>query len=303
MADGKMKSAYFKYITALILFGLNGIVASHISLSSYEIVFTRALIGSLFLVLIFAFSKQKVKFWENKLHFLFLLISGIAMGTSWMFLYEAYVQIGVSIATLVYYCGPVIVMILSPLVFREKMTSSRLVGFFAVIMGMICVNGQDSSEGGFSWGLICGLLSAFMYGFMVIFNKKAQNITGLENPMWQLIISFLTVAIFVGLKQGFFINHIQENLIPILVLGILNTGIGCYFYFSSIGNLSGQTVAICGYLEPLSTLFFSAILLGENLRPQQLIGAFLILGGAAFGELFSRRRKMGTVPQKINPLI
>jgi len=46
-----MKRAYSKYIAALLLFGSNGIVASHISLSSYEIVFTRTLIGSLFLIL------------------------------------------------------------------------------------------------------------------------------------------------------------------------------------------------------------------------------------------------------------
>ena len=47
------------------MFGLNGIVASHISLSSYEIVFTRTLIGSLFLILIFTFSKQEV-IWSVK---------------------------------------------------------------------------------------------------------------------------------------------------------------------------------------------------------------------------------------------
>jgi len=55
-----MSRAYFKYIAALLLFGSNGIVASHISLSSYEIVFTRTLIGSLFLILIFTHSRQKV---------------------------------------------------------------------------------------------------------------------------------------------------------------------------------------------------------------------------------------------------
>jgi hypothetical protein len=48
------------------------------------------------------------------------------MGTSWMFLYEAYAQVGVSIATLAYYCGPVIVMVLSPILFRKKMTSATL---------------------------------------------------------------------------------------------------------------------------------------------------------------------------------
>jgi drug/metabolite transporter (DMT)-like permease len=104
--------------------------------------------------------------------------------------------------------------------------------------------------------------------------------------MWQLLISFITVSVFLGLKQGFSVSIPPGNLIPILFLGIVNTGIGCYFYFSSIGDLSVQTVAICGYLEPLSALFFSAAFLGESLTFLQMVGAVLILGGAAFGELF-----------------
>ena len=104
-------------------------------------------------------------------------------------------------------------------------------------------------RGTVSWGLVFGILSAFMYAFMVIFNKKAASITGLENPMWQLITSFITVAVFLGLKQGFLVHIAPGNLIPILLLGIVNTGIGCYFYFSSIGNLPVQTVAILYYLD------------------------------------------------------
>lgn len=287
--DIKTKNGYFKYIAALLLFGSNGIVASYISLSSYEIVFTRALIGSLLLTLIFIFSKQKVQFLKNKSHLLYLIISGVAMGASWMFLYEAYAQIGVSLATLAYYCGPVIVMILSPVLFKEKMSSAKLLGFLVVLIGMFCVNGQALSEGRTSWGLICGILSAILYAIMVVFNKKAVSVTGLENSMWQLIMSFITVGIFLSLKQGFPVNIGLENLVPILLLGVVNTGIGCYFYFSSIGNLPVQTVAILGYLEPLSALLFSAILLGETLSFVQIVGAVLILGGAAFGELFRQR--------------
>ena len=107
--------------------------------------------------------------------------------------------------------------------------------------------------------------------------------------MWQLIMSFITVGIFLSLKQGFSVNIGLDNLVPILLLGIVNTGIACYFYFSSIGNLPVQTVAICGYLEPLSALLFSAALLGETLSFVQIVGAVLILGGAAFGELFRQR--------------
>ena len=47
-----MKRSYFKYIIGLLLFGSNGIVASYIALSSYEIVLLRTLIGSLFLIVL-----------------------------------------------------------------------------------------------------------------------------------------------------------------------------------------------------------------------------------------------------------
>jgi drug/metabolite transporter (DMT)-like permease len=285
-----MKRSYIKYIAALLLFGSNGIVASRIALSSYEIVFTRTLIGSLFLVLVFLLSGQKVQPGKNRRHVLYLVISGVAMGTSWIFLYEAYAQIGVSIATLAYYCGPVIVMILAPFIFKEKMTAARLLGFLVVLAGVVCVNEQALSQGKTAWGLFCGMMSAVMYAFMVIFNKKATSITGLENAMWQLITSFITVAIFVGLKQGFAIQIPPGSLAPILVLGIVNTGIGCYFYFSSIGRLPMLSVAILGYLEPLSALLFSAALLGERLSAIQILGAALILGGAAFGELWGQKQ-------------
>lgn len=292
-------TALFKYIAALLLFGSNGIVASYIALSSYEIVFTRTLIGAVLLIVIFIASKQKARFWKNKVHFLYLVISGAAMGASWVFLFEAYAQIGVSIATLAYYCGPVIVMILSPLIFKEKITPAKLLGFLAVVVGMLCVNGQALLQGRVAWGLVFGLLAAAMYVGMVIFNKKAASITGLENPMWQLIISFVTVAIFVGLKQGWSIHLAPDSLLPILLLGVVNTGIGCYSYFSSIGDLPVQTVAILGYLEPLSALFFSAAILGESLGLLQIIGAGLILGGAAWGEL-SRPKQLASMPVRID---
>jgi len=278
-----MNKAFFKYILALLLFGSNGIVASRIDLSSYEIVLLRTLIGSLLLIAIFFLGRGKLTFWKYKKDFAFLTVSGIAMGTSWMFLYEAYAQIGVSIASLCYYCGPVIVMILSPLLFKEKLTCTKIIGFLAVLIGIFLVNGYGAVAAN-RFGLLCGLASAVMYAFMVIFNKKATAITGLENSALQLFIAFATVAVFFGLKQGFMIDIPTESVLPIFVLGLLNTGIGCYLYFSSIGKISVQTVAICGYLEPLSAVLFSVIFLREVLLPAQIVGASLIIGGAIFGE-------------------
>lgn len=284
-----MKTSYLKYIFALLLFGSNGIVASLIHLSSYEIVLLRTLIGSLLLIAIFFMAREKLIFYKYKTQSVFLAVSGIAMGTSWIFLYEAYDEIGVSLASLAYYCGPVIVMILSPFLFREKLTRIKVCSFLVVLVGIFLVNGTAFGNGVSVWGLACGLLSAVCYSLMVMFNKKAKDITGLENSMLQLFVAFLTVAIFVGIKQGYRMEIDTQSIIPILVLGLLNTGIGCYFYFSSIGKLPVQTVAICGYLEPLSAVLFSVIFLKETMLPIQIIGAVLIIGGAMLGEYRKRQ--------------
>ncbi|MCM1364579.1 MAG: DMT family transporter [Faecalibacterium sp.] len=285
-----MKKSYLKYILALLLFGTNGIVASFINMSSHEIVLLRTLLGSVLLLAIFLISKGKFTFYKHTRHFIFLTISGIAMGASWMFLYEAYARIGVGISSLLYYCGPVIVMILSPLLFKEKLTAFKIIGFLSVLCGIFLINSNAFDTKSDIIGMLCGLASAVMYAFMVIFNKKSKNITGLENSMLQLIISFLTVAVFTGIKQGFAINIPRTSILPIIILGLLNTGIGCYLYFSSIGNLSVQSVAICGYLEPLSAVMFSVLFLKEFMLPIQMIGAVLILGGAIFGECAKSRK-------------
>lgn len=284
-----MKKAYFKYIIALLLFGSNGIVASNIHLPSVEIVFWRTLIGSLLLVVIFLATRQKITFIKEKRDTLFIVLSGIAMGTSWMFLYEAYSQIGVSLASLSYYCGPVIVMALSPILFKEKLTKNKFMGFFSVLIGIFLVNGTVSGKELNIFGIFCGLMSAVMYSFMVILNKKATKVQGLENSTIQLIVSFLTVAVFVGFKTGYQITISGNDLLWVMVIGLLNTGVGCYFYFSSIGKLPVQTVAICGYLEPLSAVILATIILGETMYPLQILGAILIIGGAVFGECYNKK--------------
>ncbi len=286
-----MKKDGFKYLFALLLFGSNGIVASHIALTSYEIVFLRTMIGGVLLLAVFLLTKGRFTFLRHRRQFGFLAVSGIAMGVSWMFLYEAYRQVGVSVASLAYYCGPVLVMALSPLLFQEKLTAPRTAGFLIVLVGVFLVNGQAVQRGAVGWGLFCGGMSAVMYALMVVFNKKAKNIKGLENSMLQLVVSFLTVAVFVGLKQGIVGPVSSSGVVWILILGLFNTGVGCYLYFSSIGALPVQTVAVLGYVEPLSAVILAAVLLRETMTGPQILGAGMIIGGAIFCETAAGKRQ------------
>ncbi|WP_249311777.1 DMT family transporter [Congzhengia minquanensis] len=288
-----MAKNYIKYILALLLFGSNGIVASKITLESSNIVLLRTFAGSLLLIVVFMLSKRTICFLQFKKDCFNIAISGAAMGASWMLLYEAYIQIGVGTASLMYYCGPVIVMLLSPILFREKLTGIKIGSFFVVLVGILFINSGAEEIRGNAGGVVLAGMSAVMYAVMVIFNKKSVHVKGLENAMIQLFVSFLTAAVYVGCKTNEVIQINSGDWVYILILGLVNTGLGCYLYFSSIGALPVQTIAVCGYLEPLSAVLLSVFVLKETLLPMHILGAVFILGGAVFAEIFGHR-KTGT---------
>lgn len=289
-----MGKDFWKYITAVLIFGTNGIVASNIQLPSQEIVFLRAGIAGLILVVLFLLLRKECNALRYKREFLFLAIAGAATGGNWLFLYEAYQQVGVGTATLLCYCGPIIVMALGQVLFQEKLTREKCIGFLAVLTGLLCINGQVLQEGKTLWGMLCGILSAVMYAVYVLANKKAPHITGMESTMWQIIIAFLVVTLFLLFHGGLQVAVPAESWPFVLLLGLFNTGIGCFLYLSFMGRLPVQTVAICGYLEPFAAVVLSAVLLQEGMAPMQAVGATLILGGAMYGEMAGKRAREKT---------
>ena len=114
---------------------------------------------------------------------------------------------------------------------------------------------------------------------------------GMENSIIQLVVSFITVSAFIGIKQGLIINVPNGSWSWILILGIVNTGIGCYLYFSPLAKLPVQTVAVCSYIELLSAVVFAALLLGEKMTVLQILGAVCIIGGAMIGELIKTKKE------------
>ena len=279
-----MNFALAKHLFSLLLFGSNGIVASRIALTSYEIVFLRCLLGSLLLGALVLAARKPLELFREKRSPLLITASGIAMGASWMFLYEAFTQIGVSFATLTYYCGPVILVALSPLLFGERLTRLKLAALAMVAAGAVLLNGPLAG-GASLWGLFCGVMAAFCYVAMVTFNKKAKGVSGMENTLLQLIAALGTVTLFLLWKQGLSLDVAAGDWPYVLVLGLLNTGYACWLYFSSIGRLPVQTVAVCGYVEPLSAVLFSVILLGETMSAWQALGAVLIFSGAVLSQM------------------
>ena len=73
-------------------------------------------------------------------------------------------------------------------------------------------------------------------------------------------------------------------IILILILGIAHTGIAYCLYFSAMKELKAQSIAILGYLDPVSSVVFSIFLLKEPFSIYQLIGGVIILLSAVIAE-------------------
>ena len=220
--------AYIKFIISLLIFGSNGLVASLIDLSSHQIVLLRTLIGGIFLSAILLYQKKPLAALKNKRHFFFVVMSGVSMGISWLFLYEAYNCSGVSLATLIYYCGPVLVMILSPILFKESFTPAKIFGFTAVLLGMLCVNFNSLTGEGFSKGILYSSLGALFFALMTVLNKKGSSITGIENSAVSILSSCATAAVFTAVRYGLSFEIPVNSIAPIIFIGIVNTGLDCF---------------------------------------------------------------------------
>lgn len=198
-----MNNGLFTYLAALLLFGSNGIIAAAIALSSSDIVLLRTFLGALSLVTILAITQRhKLQAPSRPREAAALLLSGAALGASWIFLFRAYQTIGVGVSSLLYYCGPIIVMALSPLIFCEKLTGGKITGFIAVACGAFLIAEQGLGGNMPIAGIVCGIASAFCYALMVIASKGAPHIEGLENSALQVSAAFVTALVLTLVTQG-----------------------------------------------------------------------------------------------------
>lgn len=285
-----MRKYLFIYVVSLLLFGTNGIAAAAIPLQSTQIVMLRTLIGSPFVIAVAFVLKNKkasAKPTFKPKHVTCVVASGVCTGLSWVTLYEAYDLIGVGVSSLEYYCAPVIVVIASVVLFKEKLYVNKVIGFVLAILGTLIIGSEVALEGGSVFGLALGAISALCHAGMVIFSKQATDITGAASCAIQLALSCFVASLFIATTSDFsFIAEIPQSAWPAIVfLGIANTGIGCLMYFTAILRLPAQTVATLGYLEPLSAVVFAAVLLGEGMGVLQWIGAAMVIGGSLVTEM------------------
>lgn len=271
-------------IAAMLIFGSIGLFVREIPLPSDQIALVRGVIGSLFLLGTSIVMKKKLSWSAIKPNMLLLTLSGAAIGFNWILLFEAYRYTTIANATLSYYFAPVFVVFLSPLFLKERLNGIKIICVFAALFGMYLIVGAGNGGGLDKHqmvGIGFGLSAAVLYATVVLLNKFLKNLSGLETTFVQLSAASLVLLPYVLFKGPVRFTQLNgKSLIIMLIVGFLNTGIAYLLYFTAIQKLSSQTAAIFSYIDPISAIVMSDLILGENMSLIQILGGILILGAA-----------------------
>lgn len=279
-------TARLKIISAMVIFGTIGIFRKYIPLDSSLIALVRGGVGTLFLLLVVFLSRTRLNKPAIRRNFLLLAISGAAIGVNWIFLFESYRYTSVATATLCYYMAPIFVMLLSPIILKQKLGSRKLICVGAALLGMVLVSGVLESSGGSFTGVLLGLGAAAFYASVILMNQFIRDIPAYDKTILQLGSASVVLLPYVLLTVDFAAQTVSPlSLIMLLLVGIIHTGIAYWLYFGGMKDLPAQTVALLSYLDPVVAILLSALLLGEPMTLLSGIGAMLVLGATAMSEL------------------
>ena len=288
------KRSLLMLIITMLIFGTIGVFRRYIPVSSGFLACARVLIGAAFLVLFVKLRGGTLRHGIGRGPFLWLVLSGAAIGFNWILLFEAFNYTTVPVATLCYYMQPTIVMLLSPFLFREKVTWKKGICATAAIIGMILVSGVTGGGNvppGNLRGILLGLGAAACYSVVVIMNKKISGIDAYPKTIIQLLSAGAVMIPYLLLTDGFQFGEFSGRiLLLLLIVGLVHTGVAYMLYFGSMDGMKAQSIAILSYIDPVSALLFSALLLGEPLSGSGILGAVLIIGSAAISEIRPRKQ-------------
>ena len=275
------------YIGIMALYGTTGIIKKFIPFSSSFISFTRAVIALALILLVLIVKKKRIDFKGVKRNLPYLTLVGLLLGLNWIAYFEACNYTTVAKASLCYYMAPVIIIALSPILYKEKLGVKKLLCVLAAVIGMVMVSGvlTDSTHGD-GKGIAIGLGAAMIYALVIIFSRKITDIPSYDKTAIQMAVAAMILLPGV-LTNG---EPAVENAtviqwILLIVIGAVNTGIAYIIYFDKITKLKAQTIAIFAYADPVVSVLLSALILKEPLGIYGIMGAVLIIGAMVINEL------------------
>jgi len=256
-----------------------------LGLSSLEICFVRVAVSTILMTLYFLiFNKSALKI---KLKDLWCFIgTGLISLTFFGYCYFTTIQMtSMSVAAVLLYTSPVFVLILSAILFKEKITKKKIVCVIIAIIGCAFVSGVVGSNSGMTLplrGILFGLGSGLGYGLYSIFGRyaimkkyKALTITYYSFLFSAISLLFLVKPMDIVNKLG--TGSVNINLLYVIGIAIVTTILPYTFYTLGLTKIENSKAAVVACIEPLMATAFGFLVFGEVLSIGEAAGVVLII--------------------------
>lgn len=275
-------------LAAGIFWGIIGIFVrmfGRYGLESLQVTFIRVIFSTLFLVSgTFLYNKKLLKIrLRDCWCFLGTGICGFTFFNYCYFTTMRYTSL--SVAAVLLYTAPVIVMILSIFLFQEKLSVRKLGAFALAFGGCVCSVGILSGEVSLSFqGILLGLGSGLGYGLVTIFNRYAlqRGYHSLTIVIYTMVFASIGTACIVDIKPVVQVLVKDPKLLPICCLfAILCTILPNLFYTLGMEQMENGKAAIIASIEPIAATITGVIAFQEGLDIFGVIGILFMIAALA----------------------
>ena len=283
--DNMKKPAPIFVLLAGILWGMMGIYVRRLNAAGFttiEIVAVRSVVTALLLFLVlFFYNRKMLKICIRDIW----CFAGTGILSIVFFNYcyfKAITMTSLSVAAVLLYTAPAIVMILSAVFFHEKITAVKLIALVATFIGCVLVTGLvGSTESLNAAGILVGLGAGLGYALYSIFSRFA-----LERGYHSLTISFYTfVFASIGVLPLADVQKIYGACVEdigmlgfYLVFALVSTVIPYILYTLGLTALENSKASIIASVEPVAATVLGIVLFHEKMTVNIVTGIVLVLG-------------------------
>jgi drug/metabolite transporter, DME family len=216
----------------------------------------------------------------------------VGIGLFYLFYFFTIRESTVGTAAILLYSSPAFVVVLARLFLKEALNAAKVLALFLTMGGIFLVAGAyDPMNLEVSpMVLLTGLLSGLTYGLYSIFGRPVAGRLGPSvilsyalffGAMLLVVAALPTLDTLAGLSVG--------SYALLLMLAVVHTTLGFALYTFGLGRLGAGRAAIVATVEPVVAGVLGAVLLGEDLTVPKVVGAGLVISGAALAQVRLRK--------------
>lgn len=251
-------------ILSMTIWGTLGMFALWSGASAIEIAFYRSLIGAVsisYLVI------KSSKTWRFNKEMGIISIAGVLIVLNWVLLFESFQLSSITIGNMSYYLQPILLVILSRIVYKEKVGVKNWFLIFASFGGVVLtLNLSVIYSPKILLGAVLAGLAALFYAIVTILMRKIRE-PYINVIFIQLLVGTVILAPFIHKPKFTFLGFTC-----LLVIGVFHTVLAFFLYYRAIKKVNFTTIAVLSYFDPIIAIFTDIIFFHRTLNMLQIAG-------------------------------